>query len=187
MPRASPVAGNLDTNGSFVVGGRKVDKSVRRSSTMKLLTAGTIAGIAGGLVMTGIMLLERRAEMPYRTLAERSEDWLDRAADTRQKIGARGTTALEQANHVMASAGFGAGYGALRQQMPSVPAALLGVLYGAALYVINMVGIAPLLRITAGEQNAPAVVRAERAGLHLLFGLVTALIAEQLTRRSLNQ
>jgi hypothetical protein len=48
---------------------------------------------------------------------------------------------------------------------------------------VNIVGIAPLLGMTDGERNAPGVLRAELLGLHLLYGLLAASIAERISER----
>ncbi|MGH8227039.1 MAG: hypothetical protein ACREU3_03895 [Steroidobacteraceae bacterium] len=58
---------------------------------------------------------------------------------------------LVMANHIVAAAVFGIGY---------------------------IAGIAPLIRLTEGEQNVPTPIRAERLGLHLLYGVLTAIIAD---------
>jgi len=52
---------------------------------------------------------------------------------------------------------------------------------GAGLYAVNIAGIAPVLGITQGERNAPNPVRAQRLGMHVLFGIVTALVADGLS------
>ncbi len=64
-----------------------------------------------------------------------------------------------------------------------MPGVLLGSLYGAGLYAVNIAGVAPLFGITQAGQNAPAPVRAQRLGMHLLYGVVTALVTDRLVRR----
>src|SRR5271155_1700028 len=108
----------------------------------------TVAGVAAGVLLSGVMACGRRAGLFDKTLAEDAEDWLDRTLDARRRIGAAGTTAVEQVNHLAASAVFGAGYGALRQALPEVSPVVLGPLYGGALYAVNIVGIAPLIGLT---------------------------------------
>ena len=60
---------------------------------------------------------------------------------------------------------------------------MLGAIYGAGLYVTNIAGIAPLIRLTNGERNTSTPVRAERLGLHVLCGVVTAIVTDQLAFR----
>ena len=83
---------------------------------------------------------------------------------------------------MVASVAFGVGYGLLRQRLSGFRAPVPGALYGAGLYVVNIVGIAPLLGMTDGERNAPGLLRAERLGLHLLYGMLAASIAERIAK-----
>lgn len=93
---------------------------------MRPMSAGVAGGLAAGLAMDFAMVLGRRAGLLHKTLAEESEDWLDRTASTRRRIGEGGTEAVEQVNHFAASAAFGLGYGALRSRLPRLPGVLLG-------------------------------------------------------------
>ena len=145
--------------------------------------ASAIGGLAAGLVMSLAMVVGRRSGLLHKTLAEDAEDWLDWVGGSRRFVGQSGTTVIEQANHMAASAAFGVGYGMLSTRVPRVPTLMLGALYGAGLYVVNIVGIAPLLGMTEGEGKAPMSVRAERLGLHILYGTLTALFAKGLSKR----
>jgi len=147
---------------------------------MRAAIAGMFGGVAAGLAVSLAMSLGRRAGVLHKTLAEHAEDWLDRAANTSSHIGQSGTWTLEQGNHIAASAAFGFGYGLVHERGPDVPAWLLGAIYGSGLYVIYIVGMAPLIQLTEGEQNVPAPVRAERFGLHLLYGIVTGIVTDRL-------
>jgi hypothetical protein len=129
------------------------------------------------------MVVGRRSGLLHKTLAEDAEDWLDRVIGARHLLGHGGTTALEQTNHMVASAAFGVGYGLLREHLSGVRAPVLGALYGAGLYAVNIVGIAPLLGMTEGERNAPSLLRAERLGLHLLYGMLAASITDRISGR----
>jgi hypothetical protein len=85
---------------------------------MRRATAGTIGGLAAGVAVSLPMDLGRRAGVLHKALAEDAEDWLDRAANTRARIGEGGTRAMEQANHMAAAAAFGIGYVWLRERLP---------------------------------------------------------------------
>ena len=135
--------------------------------------------------MSLVMDLGCRAGLYHKTLAEDAEDWLDRVTDTRTYIGGGGTRAIEQANHMAAAAAFGVGCAFLRERLPALPAWGLGTLYGAGLYVINIASIAPFIELTEGEQNAPTSIRAERLDLHILYGILTAIIAGRLANERL--
>ena len=149
---------------------------------MQHLIAGALGGLIGAVAMDAVMVGGRRAGLLHTTLAEDSERWLNRTLGTDRRIGRAGTTAVEQANHLAAGAGFGALFAALRPALGGLPAAAAGALYGAGLYAVNIAGVAPLLGITRGEQNAPPAQAAERFGLHVLFGVVTAVALDALAR-----
>lgn len=140
--------------------------------------AGLVGGIAAGLAISAAMEAGRRNGWLQKTLAEDAEDWLDRTLETRTHIGQGGTTALEQTNHLLASAGFGLAYSVLRNRFLHTSGVGLGAAYGAALYAINIAGLAPVLGMTEGEHNAPNAVRMERLGVHLLYGALTGLVAD---------
>jgi hypothetical protein len=144
------------------------------------VSAGAVAGVIGGLVMSVAMAGGRRGGLLEKTLAEESEDWLDQKFHTRSHVGDLGTTAIEQADHMLAAAAFGMTYAKARSYVTELPWAIAGALFGALLYVVNIVGIAPLLGITRGEWQAPARIVGQRLSLHLVFGAVTALAFELL-------
>ncbi|MFC4168479.1 hypothetical protein [Teichococcus aestuarii] len=145
---------------------------------IRWMVAGLLGGLAGGVATSVAMKGGRHAGLLHDTLDRRGEDWLDRMAGARGRLGEAGTTLLEQSGHGMASLAFGAGYGALRAQLPHGSPALLGAAYGAGLYAVGIAGIAPRLGITEGERRAGPALAAQRLGMHVLFGLATALVAE---------
>lgn len=149
---------------------------------MKAISAGALGGVIGGAVMSVAMAIGARTGLMHRTLAENAEDWLERKAGTRELVGDAGTTAIEQTNHLAASAMFGSGYAMARDYLPGLPSPVLGALYGTGLYLVNIAGIAPLLGLTKGEQNASMGLRSERLGMHVLYGIVTAIAVDTLTR-----
>lgn len=147
---------------------------------MNRIEAGMIGGLVAGLATSLAMVMGRRAGLLQKTLAEDAEDWLDSTASTRRHLGETGTHLVEQVNHMAASAAFGAGYGVLRERFPEPDPWLLGALYGGGLYAINIAGIAPLIGLTEGEHRAGPSLRAERLGIHVLYGVGTALVADAL-------
>lgn len=142
-----------------------------------------LEGLIAGVGLAAFMAAGRRGGLLRKTLAEQSEDWLDRTVRSRSRLGATGTTALEQANHLAASAAFGFGYKLLRDRLPRMHPVLLGGAYGAGLYATNIAAIAPLLGITEGERKAGAPLALQRLGMHLLYGIGTAVAADQIAAR----
>ena len=148
---------------------------------MRTITTGLLAGLAGAVSMSVTMAVGRRAGLLHQTLAEDSVDWMDRTMDARKHLGETGAYAVEQGNHALAGAAFGALYALLPQTR--LPTVVAGLAYGAGLYATNIAVAAPLLGITQGEQNAPVAQAVERFGLHALFGVVTAYGVDLLRRR----
>jgi hypothetical protein len=147
--------------------------------TMRNSTAGAIGGVVAGVIVSGVMAVGRDAGLLHQTLADHASDWLDRRFKTRDWAGEEGTQALEQGNHLAASAAFGAVYGATRPLTQSVPPVAAGALFGAGLYAVAIAGVAPRIGLTPDEDEAPSVVL-QRLGVHILFGAITAIVVDAL-------
>lgn len=143
-------------------------------------TAAIAGGVVAGLVTTAVMVAGRKSGLLAKTLDRDAVDWIDRTTGSRAVIGDAGTSAVEFANHLGASAAFAAVYPEMRRLAPDLPPAVLGAIYGTGLYLVNIAGIAPLLGITEGEVQAGAKQAGERWALHVLQAVVTALVAERL-------
>lgn len=141
---------------------------------MRNLVAGAIGGLIAGAALSGAMLAGRRLGMLHKTLGEHSEDWLDRNFASRAHVGETGTFLADMGDHFAASAMFGAAFGAAYPSVERHPIAA-GALYGMALYAVNIASVAPVLGITKGETAEPPSVTLQRLGLHVLFGVVTAI------------
>jgi hypothetical protein len=142
--------------------------------------AAVLGGLAAGVITTAAMYAGRKTGALGKTLDRDAVDWIDETTGSRDVIGDAGTSLVEFANHLGASAAFGYGYALLREQVPDVPAWALGAGFGTALYAINIAGIAPVLGITEGESKVRPRKAAERWGLHVLQSVATAVIAERL-------
>ncbi len=147
---------------------------------MRKTTAGAIGGVVAGMIVSGVMALGRDAGLLHETLADRASDWLDRRFNTRDWAGEDGAQALEQANHLAASAAFGALYGATRPVTQWAPPVAAGALFGAGLYAVAIAGVAPTIDLTEDQADTPDAVVLQRFGLHVLFGVITALVADAL-------
>ncbi len=145
---------------------------------MRNTTAGAIGGVVAGLILSGLMAVGRDAGLLHKTLADQASDWLDRRFHTRDCVGEDGTEALEQGHHLAASAAFGAVYGATRPLTQSVPPVAAGALFGAGLYAVAIAGVAPRIGLTPDDEADGAAL--QRLGLHVLFGVITAVVADAL-------
>ncbi len=147
---------------------------------MRNTTAGAIGGVVAGAIVSGVMAVGRDAGLLHKTLADQASDWLDRRFNTRDWAGEDGTQALEQGAHLAASAAFGAVYGATRPLTQSVPPVAAGALFGAGLYAVAIAGVAPRIGLTPDEDHDVEAIALQRFGLHVLFGVITAVVADAL-------
>lgn len=148
---------------------------------MKQYQAAVVGGLIAGVVTTAIMTAGRKSGVLTKTLDRDAVDWIDDVTGSRALIGDTGTSVVEFANHLGASAAFAAALPALRQLAPTLSPVALGTLYGTALYAVNIGCIAPLLGITEGEVAAGPRKAAERWAVHVVQAVVSALLAERLT------
>ncbi len=140
-----------------------------------------VGGLVAGLVTTAVMVAGRKSGVLTKTLDRDAVDWIDDLTGSRAVIGDAGTSVVEFANHLGASAAFAAALPAIQRAAPSLSPAAIGVLYGTALYVVNIAGIAPVLGITEGEVQAGPRKAAERWAIHVLQAVVTVMVAQRLT------
>lgn len=150
---------------------------------MQKYKAAMVGGLVAGVVTTAFMFAGRKSGLLTKTLDRDAVDWIDRMTGSRELIGDTGTSMVEFANHLGASAAFGAALPKLREWAPDLSPTALGVLYGTGLYAVNIAGIAPVLGITEGEVQAGPRKAGERWAVHVLQAVVTALVAERLERQ----
>jgi hypothetical protein len=147
---------------------------------MQEYKAAIVGGLVAGVLTTAVMVAGRKSGVMTKTLDRDAVDWIDDVTGSRAVIGDTGTSIVEFANHLGASAAFAAALPTLRKLAPSLSPVALGAFYGSALYAVNIGGIAPLLGITEGEINAGPRKAAERWAIHVLQAVASAVIAERL-------
>lgn len=148
---------------------------------MKEYQAAVVGGLIAGVLTTAVMVAGRKSGALTKTLDRDAVDWIDDQTGSRKLIGDAGTSAVEFANHLGASAAFAAALPALRKLAPGWSPVALGTLYGTALYAVNIGCIAPLLGITEGEVAAGPRKAAERWAIHVVQAVASAVLAERLT------
>ena len=151
---------------------------------MQRYQAAITGGLIAGLVKTAVMVAERKTGVLTKTLDRDAVDWIDNLTGSRAVIGDGGTSVVEFANHLGASAAFATALPAIQRVAPALSPAAIGVLYGTALYAVNIAGVAPILGITEGEFQASPRKAGERWAIHVLQAVVTVLIAERLTSKA---
>ncbi|WP_332879461.1 hypothetical protein [Massilia sp. S19_KUP03_FR1] len=157
---------------------------------MKQYKAALFGGLAAGVLTTLVMLAGRKSGVLTKTLDRDAVDWIDAHTGSRALIGDSGTSIVEFANHLGASAAFAVALPTLRKLAPTLSPVALGTLYGTALYAVNIGCIAPMLGITQGERAAGPRKASERWAIHVIQAVVSAVLAERLatpTEQSLNK
>jgi hypothetical protein len=150
---------------------------------MRNTTAGLIGGVAAGMVLSGVMTFGRDLGLLSHRVADAAGDWLDDRFDTRDRFGEDGAELVEQLNHLVVSGLFGLGFGLFRPLFRKVPPLAAGALYGAGLYAVAIGKVAPAIELTRGENREPDHVQAQRLGVHILFGVITAIAADAMADR----
>jgi len=150
------------------------------------IAAGAVGGLAGGVVLTGAMLMAERAGLEPITPPAKVGRWMSyhAGADRRslkQPVSAR-EEAIAEGGHLAASATLGAAYGALRATY-DLPPVTSGIAFGLGLYALNFGLLGPALTVTRKPWNVEPTRHAQRALLHAVFGVVVGLVAERVARR----
>ncbi len=153
--------------------------------TTRGIVAGTLGGLAAGVLLTGAMVGSQAAGL------DKADDMVrigrrtgERLGIGRRRLDERPSVqeeAVVQGAHLVLSAVLGALYGAAyrRVGLSTVPS---GLLLGLGFYPIAWGVAGPLLGITEKPWEAPPRYLVQRGLFHSLFGIATALVTKQLAR-----
>ncbi|MDP9311452.1 MAG: hypothetical protein M3R24_11310 [Chloroflexota bacterium] len=146
--------------------------------TLDNVVAGAVGGLAAGLVMTAFMTAGKQTGMIEEPLPLKYERKLEDLAGIEQRPGETQAMVLSQGEHLLFSAALGAGCGALSAalDLPAIPA---GPPYGLGVYALMLGAVGPAMDITAGPWNEEPLTAGRRVMMHLVYGTVTAVVAEQ--------
>lgn len=154
--------------------------------TTRGIVAGTVGGLVAGVVLTGAMIGSQAAGM------DKADDMvrIGRRAGRQLGVGRRRLDerpsvqeeAAVQGAHLALSAAIGALYGAFQRRvgLSAVPS---GLLLGLGFYPLAFGVAGPLLGVTEKPWEAEPRLLGQRAVLHAVFGVVTALVTKQVARR----
>lgn len=149
------------------------------------LTTGALGGLAGGLVLTAVMLLAERATgQPSDgvVMFRRGEQQLGLShRRLSARPGLREEVAAES-GHLLLSAALGGGFGVLRRGL-GLSAQPAGLVLGLGFYPLAHWLVGPLLGLMRPPWRQRPAKMAQRVALHAVFGAVTALVADRLDRR----
>lgn len=150
-------------------------------TTLDNIAAGIIGGLAGGLIMEGVMLAGQQTGMIQRPLPQSFE----RAVAREVGVSTPRNPTVEQAAatgmHMLTSAALGAAYGLLQTVEP-LPALPTGPLFGLGVFGLMLVGVGPALGAVREPWHAPAMGTARRLFMHVVYGTVTAEVFKQVSR-----
>jgi uncharacterized membrane protein YagU involved in acid resistance len=150
-------------------------------STLGNIATGAVGGLAGGLAMLMVRTVGIESDIIQETLPDKYERGIERLLGFAGSTDAEEEKQLAVAEHLVLSAGLGAGYGAVRglSKSDSLP---VGIAFAAAVYFL-MVGVAgPLLGVTRPPWAKPARSVIGEVLNHMLFGNVTAIVSRRLRR-----
>ncbi len=144
--------------------------------------AGAAGGLAGGMVMTTAMMVGKQMGILDTPVPLKVERKLEEHAGVAGQTSPKQEKALAMVEHMALSVGFAAAYGALRSRfgLRAIPS---GPLYGLGVYALNLGGVGPALGATAGPWSEQPMTVGRRVMMHVVYGAVTALVAEQVRRR----
>ncbi|MCQ8239711.1 hypothetical protein [Rhizosaccharibacter radicis] len=148
------------------------------------MLAGAAGGTVGGLLISALMLgIERLDGGPNElvVLGRRAAEALGSPYRYNPAHPAVEEQLMSHGGHLLLSALLGALYPPARR-LPGPDGALGGLVFGAGVYAALWGVVGPALRLTPTPRQEGAAVVARRLGIHLGFGLVTALIAGRLER-----
>jgi hypothetical protein len=156
------------------------------SSILRSAAVGAASGVAGTLVMSALMLPAQWVGLlgtqPPRRVSDRALDHLGLG----RRVGEQDRRVGTVVTHLAIGVGSGAALGILRNVVGSrAPAAGVGLAFGAALWAVNYIAVAPALELfpppDRDRPGRPPVMFAA----NMLYGAVTASLIDRLSRRGM--
>lgn len=144
--------------------------------------AGAAGGLAGGLVMTSFMTIATRLGIIDTILPVKVARYAEEKARLDNRPSGLSEEVMAEAGHLVFSTALGALYGGARStfRLPAFPS---GPIFGAGLYALDLGIVGPATGVTKGPWDEKPTVAGRRLFMHVVFGTVTALVADKLRRR----
>jgi hypothetical protein len=132
--------------------------------------------------MNPVRLAARRAGLIDKMVPQAVEEWASHRSGVEPPGGPAGHHLSDQVLHLAYGAAWGALYGLASRpgRSGSVPR---GVTLGLGVWAAGFFGLVPLLRIARPAWRARAGETAVNVAAHLVFGVVTALEADERARQ----
>jgi hypothetical protein len=142
---------------------------------------GLIGGASGAGCMTALRFLARRSGWIDVTPPQLTREWLvDRVGLDPEHPGAR--QLLDSVVHLAVGVGGGAVYGGLSHRLP--PTLASGALFGLGIWSLAFGVLTPWLGITSSPRRGKWRETGVNVVAHLVYGLATALVAQELGRQT---
>ena len=147
--------------------------------------AGAIGGLVGGAALSLAFLVLERATGDTSDLVQIGRRGARQLGQPHRPLPAPPSAAEElsvHGGHMVLSGVLGVGYAVLRRGLAlgTVPS---GLLFGLGVYPLAFGILGPLLGITKAPWQEKPRLLVQRAVAHVVFGTVTALVADRTARR----
>jgi hypothetical protein len=153
----------------------------RRSDRWERIVHGVIGGLNGAACMTTLRMAARRAGLIEKTPPQMLEEWAVARATRRPARDAVTRDVADQLLHVAISASAGAAYAAFKPRR--LRDALAGPAFGLVIWAAAFIHLLPALGAVRSPRRATFGEHAVNITAHVLYGVVTALITDEYTRR----
>ncbi len=144
--------------------------------------AGAVGGLAGGLLVSAVMLLKQAAtgrpsdlvQLERKIASPRTPSWMQGDADLQEE-------GVTHGGHLALSVASGALYGALKPAGAAPVEA--GLAFGVGFMALAYGSVGPALHLTPPPQRDTTANHLQHVMVHALFGIATALVAARVERR----
>jgi hypothetical protein len=141
---------------------------------------GALAGAIGAACMTPVRLMARRRGVIDKTISQTAEEWWAARADTARARGPAFHHALDQAMHL----GYGAALGMAYALTPGRRRDMArGLAFGLGTWLLGSWALMPAARVNRPPWRKSLGENLVDLVAHELFGLVTALVSEEMSRQ----
>lgn len=152
----------------------------KKKSVIETAALGAIGGVIGASCMSALRMAAHRAGLLDKQVPQAVEEWVSHG--TGVQPGFAGHQALTQLIHLGYGMGWGALYGAIAGSGRN-GTAVKGSVFGTAQWAVGFLGLLPALGIARPAWKQSTTENSLNIAAHLLYGVVTALMTEELARQ----
>ena len=156
---------------------------ITRANVTTRIVRGVLGGALGESAMTIVRLAARRLGLVEAMVPQSAEARVTEASGVEPPGGRIGHQATAEVLHH----GYGAAFGALMALAARDPGDGVvgrGLVFGAGVWLLSMLGVVPVLGLAPPPWRARGSVNAVNGASHLIYGLATALVVAELTRQT---